>query len=175
MKDPFDRRAICCLCKYLRLQNLSGELLQPFTASMSSKYDGQIYGPAKCIDGDTKKPSLLYSGGNMCHTRGEPSPWLAIDYGVTVTVSRVEIFNREDCCGATTRKVDVRVSNELPTTSSAMFSGGSLLGHFAGPGRNGEHIIVTGYIVQYKHSCQSDQYSRSSLVWQICHCPDGQW
>jgi len=128
----------------VRAFGVKGELLQPFTASMSSKYDGQIYGPAKCIDGDTKTPSILFSGGNMCVTRGDPSPWLAIDYGVTVTVSRVEIFNREDCCGARTRKVDVRVSNELPTSASAMFSGGSLLGHFAGPGRNGEHIIVTG-------------------------------
>ena len=83
----------------------------------------------------------------MCVTRGDPSPWLAIDYGVTVTVSRVDIFNREDCCGARTRKVDVRVSNELPTTASEMFSGGSLLGHFAGPGTDGQHIIITGHIV----------------------------
>ena len=132
------------ICDY---RIFAGDLLQPFTASMSSKYDGQIYGPAKCIDGDTKKPSILFSGGNMCHTRGEPSPWLAIDYGDTVTVSRVDIFNREDCCGATTRKVDVRVSNELPTTASEMFSGGSLLGHFAGPGTDGQHIIITGHIV----------------------------
>ena len=67
--------------------------------------------------------------------------------GVTVSVNRVEIFNREDCCGDWTRNVDVRVSNELPTSASEMFSGGSLLGHFAGPATNGQHIIITGWIV----------------------------
>ena len=82
----------------------------------------------------------------MCHSKepGEPSPWLAIDYGTTVTVTKVEIFNREACCGESTKNVDVRVSNELPTSASEMFSGGSLLGHFAGPGRNGQLIIITG-------------------------------
>ena len=157
------------------------ELLQPVTARMSSRYhgvNGHNFPATKCIDGDVEGP---IEDGNLCNTqfggleKPERSPWIAIDYKSIVTVKKVEIFNREDCCGLWTRKVDVRVSNELPTTASEMFSGGSLLGHFAGPGRNGEHIIVTGYIVQYKHSCQSDQYSRSSLVWQICHCPDGQW
>ena len=80
----------------------------------------------------------------MCHTQPEPSPWLAIDYGTTVLVKRVEIFNRDDCCGDRTKNVDVRVADELPTSASQMFSGGSLLGHFAGPGADGQHIIVSG-------------------------------
>ena len=81
---------------------------------------------------------------NMCHTKNEPSPWLAIDYGTPVTVNRVEIFNREDCCGDRTKNIDVRVSNELPTSASEMFTGGSLLGHFAGPATNGQRINITG-------------------------------
>jgi len=80
----------------------------------------------------------------MCHTHNERAPWLAIDYGSTVTVKRVEIFNREGCCGDRTKNVDVRVSNELPTSGSQMFSGGFLLGHFAGPGIDGQHIVVSG-------------------------------
>ena len=95
-----------------------------------------------CIDGNTEGPA---KEGNMCHSDGsEQSPWLAIDYGTTVLVKRVEIFNREDCCGDRTKNVDVRISNELPTSASQMFSGGSLLGHFAGPGADGQHIIVSG-------------------------------
>ena len=82
----------------------------------------------------------------MCHTQPEPSPWLAIDYGTTVAVKRVDIFNRGDCCGDRTKSVDVRVSNVLPSTASQMFSGGSLLGHFAGPGTNRQQIIITGSI-----------------------------
>ena len=80
----------------------------------------------------------------MCHSGGERSPWLAIDYGTTVLVKRVEIFNREDCCGERTKNVDVRISNELPTSASQMFSGGSLLGQFAGAATDGQHIIITG-------------------------------
>ena len=96
----------------------------------------------RCIDGDTETDA--YHGGNMCHTEDESLPWLAIDYGTTVTVKRVEIFNRDDCCGDRTKNVDVRVAYELPTSSTQMFSGGSLLGHFAGPGTDGQHIIVSG-------------------------------
>ena len=82
----------------------------------------------------------------MCHSKepGEPSPWLAIDYGVSVTVERVEIFTREDCCGHRIRNVNVRISNELPSSGSQMFSGGSLLGFFAGPAVDGQPIIMSG-------------------------------
>ena len=108
------------------------ELLQPITAILSS----YIFGlPAtNCID----------NTDSVCHSDGERSPWLAIDYGTTVTVKRVEIFNREDCCGDRTKNVNVRVADELPTSASQMFSGGSLLGQFAGPGVDGQHIIISG-------------------------------
>jgi len=131
--------------KEVKAFGAKGELLQPVTASMSSRFES-LYEPAKCIDGDTITPSIQTNtgGGNMCHSRNERSPWLAIDYGARVNVQRVEIFNREDCCGDWARNVDVRVSNELPTSASEMFSGGSLLGHFAGPATNGQHIIITG-------------------------------
>ena len=108
------------------------------------------YPAEKCIDGDTGTNGDADTGptndGNMCHTQepGERSPWLAIDYGTPVTVKRVEIFNRGDCCGWRTNNVDVRVADELPTSANQMFSGGSLLGHFAGPATDGEHIIITG-------------------------------
>ena len=91
-----------------------------------------------CIDRDTE--------GEFCHTLGntDATPWIAIDYGTRVMVERVEIFNRADCCGDRTRNVDVRISDELPTSGDQMFSGGTLLGNFAGPGTDGEHIIVSG-------------------------------
>ena len=116
------------------------ELLHPITATLSSQYGD--YPATMCIDGDTEGPA---KEGNMCHSDGsEQSPWLAIDYGMPVKVQRVDIFNREDCCGERTKNVEVRISYELPTSASQMFSGGSLLGHFAGPGADGQHIIITG-------------------------------
>ena len=99
------------------------------TATLSSTY----YDGANCIDGT----------GAMCHTNNDATPWIAIDYGTRVIVERVEIFNR-DGFEDRTRNVDVRISDELPTSGSQMFSGGTLLGHFAGPATDGQHIIVSG-------------------------------
>ena len=80
----------------------------------------------------------------MCHSLvSQPCPWLAIDYNTRVTVQRVDIFNR-DTHGDRAKNVDVRVSDELPTSANEMFSGGSLLGFFAGPAADGQHIIMSG-------------------------------
>jgi len=109
--------------------------LEPVTATLSSTHGS--YEAGYCIDGDT--------GGKLCHSdNNDAAPWFAIDYGTRVIVERVELFNRLDGYGDRTRNVDVRISDELPTSSSQMFSGGTLLGHFAGPGRNGQHIIISG-------------------------------
>ena len=113
--------------------------LAPVTATLSSTHPD--FGAENCIDGDTDRPDME---GGMCHTEEEPTPWIAIDYGTKVTVQRVEIFNRRECCGERTRNVHVRISNELPTSGSEMFSGGTLLGQFAGPGTDGQHIIISG-------------------------------
>ena len=104
--------------------------LEPVTATLSSTY----WLGANCIDGT----------GASCHTNNDATPWIAIDYGTRVIVERVEIFNRGDCCGERTRNVDIRISDELPTSGDQMFSGGHLLGHFAGPATNGQHIIISG-------------------------------
>ena len=135
------------LHRYLSCIAFTGPVveLEPVTAtlsSISSTY-GELAG-ANCIDGNTAPVSTMPLGG-ICHTEnGEAKPWIAIDYGTRVIVERVEIFNRGDCCGDRTRNVDVRISDELPTSGDQMFSGGTLLGHFAGPGTNGQHIIVSG-------------------------------
>ena len=102
------------------------------------------FGAANCIDGDTDGPDGSWADGwTICATDNDLYPWLAIDYGKTVTVKRVEIFNRVNCCGFRTKNVDVRISDEVPASASQMFSGGTLLGHFAGPGSNKEHITIS--------------------------------
>ena len=106
--------------------------------------DDHSFGEANCIDGN--KDSDMGPGGlsTICLTsRGDRKPWFAIDYGTSVAVQRVEIFNR-GTHGGRTRNVEVRISNELPTSSSQMFSGGNLLGSFAGPAVNGQHIVISG-------------------------------
>ena len=127
--------------------------LEPVTATLSSTLENnEHFGAGKCIDGITEGPDEGTSDGanaDFCHTNDEPMPWIAIDYGTLVTVARVEIFNR-NMAGNRTRNVDVRISDELPPSGSQMFSGGTLLGHFAGPGTNGQHIVISGQIQTVK-------------------------
>ena len=59
-------------------------------------------------------------------------------------IQRVELYNRRDCCGERTKDVSVRVADELPTSGSEIFNGGSLLGSFPGPGTNGQKITISG-------------------------------
>ena len=140
----------------------TGVELRPLGASLSSIFnDNDFFGAAKCIDGNTEghesfierwkegAGSFIETAGSpesadLCHTQKEPTPWIAIDYGTTVTVQRVEIFNRRGCCGYRTQNVDVRISDELPTSGRQMFSGGTLLGRFVGPASNGQHITISG-------------------------------
>ena len=126
----------------------TGVELEPVTASQSSTYGGDKwpdhFGAANCIDGEIRDVDHGPDGiRSICHTNDEATPWIAIDYGTFVIVQRVEIFNRP-AYGSRTRNVDVRISDELPTSGSQMFSGGTLFGHFAGPGTDGQHIIISG-------------------------------
>ena len=132
------------LHRYLSCIAFTGPVveLEPVTATLSSLY-GASYQAGNCIDGFTAPVSTLPHGG-ICHTLEEAAPWIAIDYGTRVIVERVEIFNRDNGSGARTQNVDIRISDELPTSGSEMFSGGNLFGHFAGPAFNGQHIIITG-------------------------------
>ena len=74
----------------------------------------------------------------MCQSKEERSPWLAIDYGTPVIVQRVEIFNRDDCCGGRTKNVEVWISNHLLKTRN-------LLGTFVGPATDGQRITISGW------------------------------
>merc|ERR1712203_586048 len=101
---------------------VNSPLLQPVTATQSSTRAG--FSASKCIDGDTTGPDSGFDdrGDDMCHTNEEPAPWIALDFGETVLVNRVEIFNRVACCGDRTENVDVHVADELPTSGSELFS-----------------------------------------------------
>ena len=110
------------------------------TATQSSTYQNNatIFGAHKCIDGK------IFLSGGRCRTKGEPAPWLAIDFGTSVAIQRVEIVNRVDWNPQWTQNVDVRIADKLPTSGSEMFARGSLLGHFAGPDTAGQNITISG-------------------------------
>ena len=103
------------------------------------------YSAEKCINGKV--------GGaeDMCSTqdtfdgkKADPAPWFAIDYGdkSRVSVGKVVLANRANCCGQRTAAVEVRLSDELPADGKSMFKSGHLLATYAGPGKNGEKIEI---------------------------------
>ena len=115
--------------------------MRAVSATQSSMWGGGSYHAEKCIDG-------VISGGtsNLCHTNGdigEKTPWLALDFGAVVSVEKVVINNRDDCCGDRLRDAEIRVANKLPFSSQEMYRGGELLGIFKGPASNGEEVTLT--------------------------------
>ena len=115
--------------------------LQPITALLSTTYNPLAGGGGadKCIDGITNS-----ADGNLCHSQIEAAPWLVLDFGegAKVSIERVLLYNREDSAAARTKNVEVRLSNELPTSSSSMYSGGFLLGTFQGPAVPSEIVEI---------------------------------
>ena len=77
----------------------------------------------------------------MCYTKNEPCPWFALDYGTSVNIRRVDIF-----CGFRPKNVNVRISDELPTSGKEMFKGGNMLGNFTGYGTDGQLITIAGQL-----------------------------
>ena len=134
---------------FLPFISFTGLELEPVTATLSSTLGNNAdFGAGKCIDGNTEGPDEGLSDGanaDFCHTNDEPMPWIALDYGTTVNVQRVNIFNRRANNGQRTRNIYVRISNEIPTSASEIFSGGKLLGNFPGTASNGQQITISGH------------------------------
>ena len=125
------------------MKTLGISQLPPATAFLSSTWHVGN-GPEKCIDGITDGPDA--HPGDLCHTNHEQAPWFALDFGENfrVAIDKVLIYHRVACagCAARTRNVEIRLSDELPTTASSMFTGGNLLGTFGGPATSGQLIEI---------------------------------
>ena len=81
---------------------------------------------------------------SMCHSNcSTNTPWLALEFSGPVNVTRVDIYNRVDnpTMAARFKNVEVRVTEELPTSDHQMYTGGELLGTFTGPGTKDQTII----------------------------------
>ena len=115
--------------------------MNPVAATLSTTY--KHFSAKKCIDGITN--------GNikdLCHSKRELAPWLALDYGkgAKISVEKVVLFNRADCCWPRTKNVQVRISIGLPRSGKKMFRGGKLLGTFKGPATRGQRVEIKSVI-----------------------------
>ena len=68
-------------------------------------------------------------------------PWTS-GMGASVAVEKVVLYNRGDFNAARTRQVEIRLAEELPTSSTTMFTGGALLGTFPGPAASGQQVDI---------------------------------
>ncbi|MEM1357708.1 MAG: discoidin domain-containing protein, partial [Bacteroidota bacterium] len=82
----------------LSAQVVNEEFIQPVSARQSSL--GFSNGQAdNAIDGDTNGNWRFGSQANsVSHTRSENNPWLEIDLGAVHQISKIELWNRTDCC-----------------------------------------------------------------------------
>ena len=99
----------------------------------------EAHGADKCIDGITEVDT------NYCDGKIDPAPWLAVDFGgedKRVSIEKVVLFNREDCCWSTTKNIEIRLTNKKPTSAKGMFLGGDLLGTFEGAATRGEQVEI---------------------------------
>ena len=95
----------------------------------------------KCINSITTKVR-----SNLCHTddNADNAPWLALKFPEPVKVKRVDMYNLGDHLASRLRNVEVRLTDELPPSADQMYTGGQLLGTFAGPGTKGQIVKVEG-------------------------------
>ena len=103
--------------------------------------------PYYCIDNNTNVTHQYDNKIGLCHTGSHPAPWLAIDFGeeAQVSVEKVVLFNRNSSKNYENhrlRNVEVRLTDELPTTANKKFSIGHLLGSFEGPATGGQEVEI---------------------------------
>ena len=95
---------------------------------------GSEHEARNCIDGDLT---------TACHSifRDDPYPYIVLDFGIEVDVSRVEIINKME---TKLNRIKVRVSNNFPVNLTiGEFHGGTLLGGLNGPFGSGQKLTIS--------------------------------
>jgi hypothetical protein len=85
--------------------------LNKSTLQSSTDYGGSS---DRAVDGNTDG---IYWSNSVTHTYAQTSPWWQVDLGVSQDISKVEIWNRTDCCAERLNNFYVFVS-DTPFTSN---------------------------------------------------------
>lgn len=76
------------------------------SASQSSTLHSGV--ASRAVDGDTDG---VFANGSVTHTANQSQPWWQVDLGGTFQVSRIDLFNRTDCCSSRLMNYSVMVSS----------------------------------------------------------------
>ncbi|MEO1262001.1 MAG: RICIN domain-containing protein [Bacteroidota bacterium] len=103
------------------------EVAKGKTARQSStKYDARG-AASNAIDGN-KNGNWAWSNNSITHTNDEKDPWWEVDLGGVYDISKIEIWNRRDCCWDRLKNFHIMVS-ERPisnnSTTQNQFIGGA--------------------------------------------------
>ncbi|XP_071953758.1 uncharacterized protein [Antedon mediterranea] len=86
----------------------SFELVSEFKQTRQSS-TGANGPPARGVDGRTNGN---YENGHTCtHTKSENNPWWYVDLGTETVISKIVIYNRDNCCEERLADIEVRVGN----------------------------------------------------------------
>ena len=114
--------------------------MRPIAASLSNE-ESKSNAADKCIDGIQESDE-----DNICQSRDQLAPWLAMDFGegYEVAVESVFLYSTRDGNGFDrTSNVEIRISDKLPTTGGEEeFTGGELLGTFEGPATRKQTVSI---------------------------------
>lgn len=125
--------------------------LTPLEVHMSSQYSPS-HPATNCIDGSTE--------GDLCITKIDIAPWLAIQLDRKSSVHSVVIYSgAKKCDGPCESNTQIRVTNELPNTDASMYVGGNLMGSFPEP-ENNDVITITGVTPEIGQFVLIQRYSR---------------
>jgi hypothetical protein len=93
---------------------------QPAYASSIYKGNGFNLQPRYAVDGVTQYfDTLSKSSPQIMHTaEGDDTPWLSIDLGASMTIVRVVIWNRCDCCQNRLQNAELRIGNTAISSSA---------------------------------------------------------
>ena len=79
----------------------------------------------------------------MSISEEEDAPWVAIEFPDPVEVGKVELVAADQEQAVELKNCEVRLLDDIVgILGSAMYTGGTLLGSWAGPARNGETITI---------------------------------
>ena len=126
--------------------------MPPVASTLSSQFGN--YGPQLCTDSN---PSTI------CCTQNDLAPWIALEFATQVMVTKVQLLNR-NVAGDRLENVEVRLTNSVPGSGATMFTGGELLGTFAGPGTNAQVVDVEGQATGKFVLVQMDNHNYLNLA-----------
>ncbi|GLC53465.1 hypothetical protein PLESTB_000752800 [Pleodorina starrii] len=102
----------------------------------SSCLDVNRFGSARAVDGNDSS-SIFVSGFD------DPRPWLSIDLGELMTISKVVYKNNKKCCGDSVAWAEIRVGGAaLDAATHGQVLMNELVHQMTGPSRTGEEVTV---------------------------------